>query len=132
MVMAGFRTGGVVYLPMRYVLIAAVLALPCGAAAQAHSPRECLEGGDFIRNAALSRDNGVTREFFVNRLEEDFVAIRGFAPELRWFVHSPADEAFLRTEVEAVFDSPQDSEQHRSGFIVRCAQRAGWPTASAG
>jgi hypothetical protein len=98
--------------------------LSTAAAAQQHSPRECREGGDFIRNAALSRDSGTTREFFVGRLEEDLLTIRAFPPSLRWFVHNAEDEVFLRGEVEAVFDLPQSSEQHRASFLERCSQRA--------
>jgi hypothetical protein len=111
---------------MRGPLLALALILSTGAAAQQpHSSRECREGGDFIRNAALSRDGGATREFFVGRLEEDLLIIRAFPPALRWFVHGPDDEVFLRSEVEAVFDAPEPSEQHRAGFLERCARRAG-------
>jgi len=109
---------------MRPLAVFALL-LPCIAAAAPHSAGECREGGDFIRNAALSRDGGATREFFVGRLEEDLLAIRAFAPELRWFVHDAEDESFLRAEVEAVFDAPQESERHRAGFLERCARRSG-------
>ena len=41
------------------VLAAAVWSLT--ATAQPHSAAECREGGDFIRNAALSRDAGAAR-----------------------------------------------------------------------
>jgi hypothetical protein len=109
---------------MRLLLLAAAAALSCGAAAQPHSARECREGGDFIRNAALSRDAGATREFFLGRLEDDLLTIRAFPPALRWFAHDTADEAFLRTEVHAVFDAPAASELHRDAFRERCAQRA--------
>jgi hypothetical protein len=106
--------------------LALLLSLLSGAAAaqQAHSPRECREGGDFIRNAALSRDKGATREFFVGRLEEDLLTIRAFPASLRWFVHHPDDEVFLRGEVEAVFDAPLSSDLHSAGFLERCARRA--------
>ncbi len=109
---------------MRILIAIAAFAWCIAAAAQAHSPGECLEGGDFIRNAARSRDAGTTRTFFVGRLEDDLVMIRSFPPALRWFARSPDDEAFLRVEVEAVFDAPEDGEQHRSGFLERCARRA--------
>lgn len=94
------------------------------AAAQPHSASECREGGDFIRNAALARDTGATREFFVGRLEDDLAAIRAFPPALRWFVRDAADEDFLRAEVFAVFDDPAASERHRDAFLERCARRA--------
>jgi hypothetical protein len=109
---------------MRTLVALALLAWSAIAAPQVHSPHECLEGSDFIRNAALSRDNGITREFFVGRLEEDLVLIKAYPPALRWFVHSPDDEAFLRKEVAAVFDAPEGSESHRAGFLKRCVQRA--------
>jgi hypothetical protein len=109
---------------MRILIAIASLAWCIGAIGQAHNFAECLEGSDFIRNAARSRDSGATRAFFVGRLEEDLVMIRSVPPALRWFVRNPDDEAFLRTEVEAVFDAPEDSELHRSGFLERCARRA--------
>ena len=108
---------------MRACLVAIALAWCAGAVAHPHSARECREGGDFIRNAALSRDGGTTREFFVGRLDDDLETIRAFPPTLRWFVHDRDDEAFLRSEVEAVFDTPESSERHRAGFLERCAQR---------
>jgi hypothetical protein len=43
-------------------VMAAAAAWSLGAAAQPHSAGECREGGDFIRNAALSRDAGAARE----------------------------------------------------------------------
>ena len=115
---------------MRGLIFALALFLSTGAAAQ-HSLGECREGGDFIRNAALSRDSGTTRASFVGRLEDDLQTIRAFPPALRWFVHNPEDEQFLRAEVEAVFDSPLSSELHRAGFLERCARRAGHQAAPA-
>ena len=109
---------------MRGPILALTLLLSTGAAAEQHSASECREGGDFIRNAALSRDGGATREFFINRLEEDLLMIHAYPPELRWFVHDADDEKFLRAEVEAVFDAPESSERHRSGFLERCVLRS--------
>ena len=108
---------------MRGSILALTLLLSTGAAAQ-HSAGECREGGDFIGNAALSRDGGATREFFIGRLEQDLQMIRAFPPALRWFVHDPDDENFLRAEVAAVFDAPQPSERHRSEFLARCTVRS--------
>lgn len=85
--------------------------------------RECREGGDFIRNAALSRDSGMSREAFLSRLHEDLAAIRSYPPALRWFVHNAADEAFLLAEVQAVYDAPLSPELHSPGFIGRCRAR---------
>jgi hypothetical protein len=109
---------------MRSLFAATAAAWAIAAAAQPHSALECREGGDFIRNAALARDAGATREFFVGRLEDDLITIRAFPAQVRWFAHDYADEAFLRTEVHAVFDAPMASERHRDAFLERCARRA--------
>jgi hypothetical protein len=109
---------------MRALLLAAGVAWATGVAAHPHSAQECREGGDFIQHAALARDAGASREFFVERLEGDFLAIHAFPPELRWFARDPADEAFLRTEVYEVFDAPVSSELHRDAFLERCARRS--------
>jgi hypothetical protein len=109
---------------VRSFLFALACACASAAAAQPHSAGECREGGDFIRNAALARDAGATRKFFVGRLEDDLLTIRAFPPALRWFAHDSADEAFLRAEVQAVFDAPAASERHRDAFLERCARRA--------
>lgn len=109
---------------MRFLLLIVAAAWSAAAAAHPHGASECREGGDFIRNAALARDAGATREFFVNRLEDDLVAIRAFPPGLRWFAYDSADEAFLRAEVSDVFDARMASEWHRDGFLERCARRA--------
>jgi hypothetical protein len=83
---------------MRQLLTAVACAWALAAVAQPHSAGECREGGDFIRNAALARDAGAMREFFVGRLEDDLITIRAFPADLRWFAHDSADEAFLRAE----------------------------------
>ena len=81
---------------------------------------ECNEGGEFIRNAALARDNGMTREFFVDKLNEDLILIQSFPPQLRWFVQDSGDEKLLSDAVFKVFDEPMTAEQHESSFIGAC------------
>jgi hypothetical protein len=85
---------------------------------------ECDEGGEFIRNAALARDAGVTREFFVGRLVEDLSLIRAFPPQLRWFVQDAEDEKLLTEAVFDVFDAPVKAEQHEAAFIRACMHAA--------
>jgi hypothetical protein len=109
---------------MRLLILAVSLLLPGLVAAEPHSAGECREGGDFIRNAALSRDGGTSREFFVNRLEQDFVMIRAFPKALRWFAHDSDDEQFLRTEVASVFDSPLAGDRQRAEFLTHCIERS--------
>lgn len=85
---------------------------------------ECSEGGEFIRNAALARDNGMTRELFVDKFTEDLVMIQSFPPQLRWFVQDSGDEKLLSDAVFKVFDEPMSAEQHESSFIGTCIQTA--------
>lgn len=86
---------------------------------------ECTEGGDFIRNAALSRDYGMSRTDFIGRMHGDLEAIRAFPPELRWFVQDEADERFLLTHAERVFDEPGAPETHENEFLQACFDRIG-------
>lgn len=96
------------------------------AAVRSHPIEECLEAGEFIRNAALSRDNGISRDFFMSRLAEDLVAIRSFPPQLRWFVRNEFDEALLTGAAERVFDAPQPPRRHEIEFIDECMQSPIW------
>jgi hypothetical protein len=98
------------------------LSFTCVAEAGAHAITlvECREGGEFIRNAALARDAGVTRDFFIGKLEEDLMLIRAFPPQLRWFVQDEADEQFLSERAEQVFDAPRQPEEHETAFVRDC------------
>lgn len=110
---------------MRF-LAAAALVLATGSAL-AHKPtvRECREAGEFIRNAALSRDAGMSRQDFLERLLGDLAAIRSHPPAMRWFAQDEDDEAFLIHAVEKVFDAPRKSTEHESDLLERCLARAG-------
>lgn len=105
--------------------IAALAALwPLGAVGAPSTLVECIEGADFVANAAASRDNGLARGSFLDRLEADFLAIRAFPVALRWFVKDADDEDFLREAVESVYDRPLDPERHRAAFFAACVTRA--------
>jgi hypothetical protein len=84
---------------------------------------EYLEGSDFIRNAALSRDAGIAADAFLDRLSEDFLVIRAFPAELRWFVHDERDEAFLAEQARFVFEHASDPNDHRAHFLRVCLDR---------
>ncbi len=84
---------------------------------------ECLEGSDFIRNTALSRDAGIAADAFLDRMREDFLVIRAFPSTLRWFVHDDGDEMFLTGETALVFEQPSDPNDHRSHFLRACVDR---------
>jgi hypothetical protein len=84
---------------------------------------ECIEGSEFIANAARARDNGIAREAFLDRLEADFAAIRAFPPALRWFARDSDDERFLYEAAARVFDRPQPPERHHADFLAGCLDR---------
>jgi hypothetical protein len=106
---------------MRSIILAAVVAGLAGpAAAHDLSFNECMEGSDFIANAALSRDYGITREEFMARLHGDLAAIQAFPPHLRWFAQDEEDERLLVAQTEGVFDDPRPPESHRSVFLEAC------------
>ena len=104
-------------------LIAAALAAPMCASASVPTLSDCFEASDFIANAALSRDNGMTRDAFLNRLTGDFAAIRAFPADLRWFVRDEDDERFLENAAEHVFDVPSTPADHRRQFLQACFER---------
>ena len=108
-------------------MVAALLGVGAAWSVHAHdlSIDECTEGGDFIRNAALSRDYGITREDFIGRMHGDLQAIRAFPPELRWFVQDDDDEGFLLAHAERVFDAPGVPASHENDFLQACFLRIG-------
>ena len=108
------------------LVVLAVAALAAGARvalASVPTVEECLEGSDFIANAARARDNGIERARFLDRLDADFVTIRSFPPALRWFARDREDEAFLRDATDAVFRAPRSPDEHRAGFLRACFAR---------
>ena len=103
--------------------IAAALSLAVGAAAHPLSREECAEGGDFIKNAALSRENGMDGMTFLARTIEDFAAIKSFPPSLRWFVQDQYDEDYLLKAVADVFSNPREPQAHQTNFFGDCVTR---------
>jgi hypothetical protein len=114
-----------------FALGIAVLGLAWAGVAAAGRPSldECYEGADFIGNAALSRDAGMSADAFLGRMQEDFVVIRAFPNDLRWFVHDPDDEAFLLGEARDVFDRPEPAANHKLAFLHSCVERMAPPAA---
>ena len=84
---------------------------------------ECFEGSDFVGNAALSRENGMSAKKFIDRMQEDFRLIHAYPQELRWFVHDPDDEAYLTGAAREVFERPALPEEHRRIFLESCFAR---------
>jgi hypothetical protein len=107
-------------------LCCAVSALAVAAQSLAHSAsqEECKEGSEFIRNAALSRDNGMDGRAFIAQALADFEAIKAFPAELRWFVQDQDDERFLLAAVKEVFERPQAPTTHERVFLDECMRRS--------
>ncbi len=95
-----------------------------GAGAGEITVDECFEGSDFVANAARARDNGMPRADFLNRMEQDFVLIHAYPPQLRWFAKDEEDERFLLDAVREVFDAPGAPEAHRARFLAACFARS--------
>jgi len=110
----------------KQLALAALLGgLSCAAAAHELTVAECVEGGDFIMHAAMSRENGMTREDFMARMENDIRMIQAFPPQLRWFVQDEDDEQLLTWAAQLVFDLPREPESHQSEFLEACNARVG-------
>jgi len=108
-------------------LIAALALLPIAASALTVSPRDCLEGAQFIENAAHARNNGVSREAFVARLDEDLQIIQAFPPQMRWFAQDDDDALLLRTAVLQVFAEGRAPKEHAARFLAVCRAVAQTP-----
>ncbi len=102
--------------------LAFALTAPNLTAAHSLSVTECSEGGEFIRHAEMSRDAGITKEFFMSRFAEDVALIQSVPPDLRWFVQDEADERLLARAAARVFDQPTTPEQHEAAFIRECLE----------
>ncbi len=103
------------------VAAAGLLAMP---AAQAHalSLDECSEGSDFIRNAALARDEGMPERQFIAQFQADVQALQRLPAELRWFVQDKDDERFLLSAVLEVFRKPKPATVHQAQFAMACVR----------
>jgi hypothetical protein len=106
-----------------YALLLAMLGFASAGSAHQLSATECAEGSEFIMHAAMSRDNGLAREEFIQRMRGDIMAIQSVPKDLRWFVQDRDDEALLVGHAEGVFDTPQPPQVHQSEFMQTCMAR---------
>lgn len=108
---------------LRLLALLALATVPLAAQAGVPTVPDCLEGADFIANAARARDNGVRREAFLGRMADDFVVIRAFPPAFRWFVQDADDERFLLEAAARVYEQPRPPAQHHADFLAACLER---------
>jgi hypothetical protein len=97
--------------------------LTSNAAAHPLTREECTEGSDFIKNAALSRENGMDGMTFLAQTIADLAAIKSFPPALRWFVQDQHDEDYLLAAVAEVFSHPREPQLHQRSFFGECITR---------
>lgn len=102
-----------------------LLASAMPAFASRHTPAECREGGEFIRNAALSRDNGLPKDAFLNHLIADLSMIRGLPEAMRWFARDEADESLLIRHAERVYDRHMPPKDNEESFLAECSKDIG-------
>ena len=107
------------------VMLALTLNLS-GAAVSAHelSLQECREGADYIRNAAISREHGMSEAAFMDIFDNDLAMIMAIPKELRWFVQDDDDATFLRAALNQVFQYPKTPAEHALDFAHACMVRA--------
>jgi hypothetical protein len=103
------------------VAVAGTLA-PFAVHAHALSMEECAEGSDFIKNAALARDDGMPERQFVAQFQADVQALQRLPAELRWFVQDKDDEVFLLSAVQDVFRKPKPAAVHQAQFAIACVR----------
>lgn len=82
--------------------------------------RECHEASDLIEHAAMSRDNGYSKEFLVKRFDDDILILSGMDPQKRWFVRSKGATQFLRQALVDVFSVKRKPGDQASIFRQSC------------
>ena len=87
-------------------------------------PQDCREGADFVGNAARSRDNGLDRERFIDRLESDLVMLQSVPPRLRWFARDDDDAQLLRRWSHRVFSLGEPVDRLQREFLADCLAHA--------
>lgn len=110
---------------MAAMLMACMLLLPAAGHAHQLSVTECVEGGDFIKHAALARNNGISETGFLDRVRSDIEMIQAFPPQLRWFVQDDDDAQFLLGAVVDVFRKPKAASVHQADFFKACLGKTG-------
>lgn len=107
-----------------FALILVLLCINLSSAAEAGgflpTVKECHEARDFIEHAAMSRDNGYSKEKLVRRFDEDVMILSGMDPEKRWFIRSPGATVFLRQALVDVFSTRRKPSDQSALFLRSC------------
>ena len=101
---------------------ALLLATAMPVIASKHASAECRQGGEFIRNAAISRDNGLPKDAFLRHLIADLSMIRGLPEGMRWFARDEADESLLIRNAERVYDYRMSAKDNEEAFLAECGR----------
>ncbi len=102
-----------------------LLTFPLMVNAHSLSIEECSEGSDYIRNAALSRDAGMSEAKFFEVFDRDLILLMAVPPSLRWFVQDVDDAEFLRGALLDIYRNPKSPELHADRFAEACFVRTG-------
>lgn len=111
--------------PPASAAILVLVLLPALCLARAPSANECVEAGDFIKNAALARDGGMAEADFISRIRDDIEIIQSFPPHMRWFVQDEEDAEFLIAAATDVFRKPRLAAEHQRDFVKACLIKSG-------
>lgn len=82
--------------------------------------QECREASDFIKHAAMSRDNGYSQKKLVQRFDDDVLILSGMDPQKRWFIRSPGATRFLRAALVEAFEAPRQPKDQAARFFKSC------------
>ena len=102
----------------------ALLLFPALCLARIPDASECVQAGDFIKNAALARDGGMPEADFISRIRDDIEIIQSFPPHMRWFVQDEEDAEFLIAAATDVFQKPRMAIEHQRDFVKACLVKA--------
>ena len=86
--------------------------------------QECREASDFIKHAAMSRDNGYSQKKLVQRFDDDVLILSGMDPQKRWFIRSPGATRFLRAALVETFEAPRQPKDQAARFLQSCMDHA--------
>lgn len=83
---------------------------------------QCRQAAQFVLQAAMARDAGMSPALFLATLERDLDTLLARPLHQRWFVRSPVEAGLIRFAAVAVFNRPASAAQHGRQFQLICRQ----------